>query len=80
METNSNWLKRPLTENQVIYAQDDVDYLIEIYEIQEKILKKKGLLDQAFMLSESEAILGNQPLINSRLKKRSKKFSKRDKL
>ena len=79
METNSNWLKRPLTKNQMIYAQDDVDYLIEIYEIQEKILKKKSLLDQAFVLSESEANLGNQPLINSRLKKRSKKFSKRDK-
>ena len=79
METNSNWLKRPLTKNQIIYAQDDVDYLIEIYEIQEKILKRKNLLNQAFMLSESEANLGNQPLINSRLKKKAKKFSKRDK-
>jgi ribonuclease D len=79
METNSNWLKRPLTENQIIYAQDDVDYLIEIYEIQEKILKRKDLLNQAFMLSEREANLGNQPLINSRLKKKVKKFSKRDK-
>ena len=78
-ETNSNWLKRPLTENQVIYAQDDVDYLIEIYEVQKKILKKKGLLGQAFMQSKSEANLGNQPLINSRLKKRNKKFTKRDK-
>ncbi|MFL2731883.1 MAG: HRDC domain-containing protein [Gammaproteobacteria bacterium] len=79
METNSNWLKRPLTENQIIYAQDDVDYLIEIYEIQKKILKRKDLLNKAFMLSEREADLGNQPLINSRLKKKVKKFSKRDK-
>ena len=30
-ETNSNWLKRPLTENQIRYAFEDVDYLIDIY-------------------------------------------------
>ena len=40
-ETNSNWLKRPLTQNQLDYALDDVDFLIEIYEFQRKILIKK---------------------------------------
>ena len=29
-ETNSNWLKRPLTQNQIKYAFDDIDFLIEI--------------------------------------------------
>ena len=29
-ETNSNWLRRPLSENQINYALDDVDYLLEI--------------------------------------------------
>ena len=78
METNSNWLKRPLTKNQMIYAQDDVDYLIEIYEIKKKFLKEESFRP-SFCAIRNEANLGNQPLINSRLKKRSKKFSKRDK-
>ena len=40
-ETNSNWLKRPLSENQIKYAADDVDYLIKIFDFQRKILKKR---------------------------------------
>ena len=40
-ETNSNWLKRPLTQEQLDYALEDVDYLIEIYKYQKKILSKK---------------------------------------
>jgi len=77
-ETNSNWLKRPLTEDQIKYAIDDVDYLIETYLIQRKILKKNKILDKVFMSSEEEAFLGNQPLKALRLKKQ-KKLSKRDK-
>ena len=30
-ETNSNWLKRPLNQNQVKYAANDVDYLLDIF-------------------------------------------------
>ena len=43
-ETNSNWLKRPLSNDQVKYAFDDVDFLIEIYKFQIKALDKQMLL------------------------------------
>lgn len=78
-ETNSNWLKRPLTRNQLEYALDDVDFLVEIYQHQKKILKKINLLEKAFLDSEQEAFLGNQPLKNIRLMKQENKLSKRNK-
>tara|TARA_B100001057_G_scaffold449793_1_gene491301 strand:- start:1052 stop:1912 length:861 start_codon:yes stop_codon:yes gene_type:complete len=78
-ETNSNWLKRPLTENQIKYALDDVDFLLEIYSLQKKKLIKKGLLNQAVTASSREADLGNESLKKLRLKKKSAKLSKRDK-
>ena len=78
-ETNSNWLKRPLTRNQLEYALDDVDFLVEIYQHQKKILKKINLLEKAFLDSEQEAFLGNQPLKKIRLKKQENKLSKRNK-
>ena len=28
---NSNWLKRPLTEQQIVYAKQDVEYLYDVY-------------------------------------------------
>ena len=37
-ETNSNWLKRPLSDDQMKYASEDVNYLIEIFKAQKKIL------------------------------------------
>lgn len=78
-ETNSNWLSRPLTQNQINYAAEDVDYLIEIFEIQKKILSRKNFLVEAFLESEKEAKLGNQPLVTSRLTKNLKKLNKRGK-
>ena len=66
-ETNSNWLKRPLSNLQIDYAADDVEYLIEIYELQKKLLRNKFF----HVLSESkkEAILGNQKFYISRIAK-----------
>ena len=68
-ETNSNWLKRPFSNKQVEYAADDVNFLIEIYKKQIKILKKLSLDQKAFEYSKKESSLGNQDLHVSRLKK-----------
>ena len=71
-ETNSNWLKRPLTDEQLKYAADDVNFLISIYEIQLKKLKKlkkEKVVNLEFM---KEIRLGNQELHISRLRKLKK--------
>tara|TARA_B100002019_G_scaffold54384_1_gene46490 strand:- start:1525 stop:2391 length:867 start_codon:yes stop_codon:yes gene_type:complete len=68
-ETNSNWLKRPLSESQIKYAANDVNFLIEIFKKQIKILQKKSLDRKAFEASNKECSLGNQDLHISRLKK-----------
>lgn len=68
-ETNSNWLKRPLSNDQIEYAADDVNFLIEIYKKQIKILKKLSLDKKAFEYSIKESSLGNQDLHVTRLKK-----------
>lgn len=41
----SNWYKRPLTENQKQYAADDVLYLLDFKKELEKKAKEKGLLE-----------------------------------
>ena len=54
-ETNSNWMKRPFSNNQLKYASEDVEFLIDIYTKQNKLLGKKGKLNKAFYLSKEEA-------------------------
>ena len=71
-ETNSDWLKRPFTKEQLSYAADDVKFLIEIYKRQIKILNKKNLLEKTFYLSNKESKLGHQDLYISRVKKLKK--------
>ncbi len=78
-ETNSNWLKRPLTQSQIKYAGDDVDYLIEIYNLQKKILLKSNNLVNAMKVSKKESNLGNKSLKELRVKKNANKFSFRNK-
>ena len=68
-ETNSNWLKRPFSNDQMEYAADDVNFLIEIYHKQIKILQNLSLDQKAFQHSKKESSLGNQDLHVSRLKK-----------
>ena len=68
-ETNSNWMKRPFSNNQLKYASEDVEFLIDIFTKQNKLLDKKGKLKEAFYLSKEEAGLGNQELYISRLQK-----------
>ena len=77
-ETNSNWLKRPLTQNQIKYAFDDIDFLIEIYGYQKKKLTKIGILKQALSKSEEEAVLGNSSLKKLRLERQKNSLSKKD--
>ena len=76
-ETNSNWLKRPLTSKQLEYAADDVNYLIPIYKKQLKDLKRLKKEKEAITEFRKEMLLGNQELYISRLK-RLKKASKEE--
>ncbi len=78
-QTNSNWLKRPLTYEQLKYAYEDVDFLIEIYQIQKRILYKKNILKKILRLSQEEAELGNEDLKINRFNKRKNKMKKKEK-
>jgi len=46
-ESRTDWLKRPLTDKQITYAQADVDYLIKIYPLIVELLSEKKLLENA---------------------------------
>tara|TARA_Y200000002_G_scaffold253843_1_gene210391 strand:- start:454 stop:1317 length:864 start_codon:yes stop_codon:yes gene_type:complete len=76
-ETNSNWLKRPLSNKQLEYAADDVNFLIPVYKKQLKELKKLKKEKEAIKEFRKETSLGNQELYVSRLK-RLKKASKEE--
>lgn len=41
-ETRTDWRKRPLTDRQIAYAVEDVQYLIDVYESQQKTLGGRG--------------------------------------
>lgn len=43
--TTSNWLRRPLSEEQMSYAADDVIYLLDLYDHYHNSLKRLGRLD-----------------------------------
>ena len=68
-ETNSNWLKRPFTKSQINYAANDVRFLIQIYNKQKNILKKKNAFFIVKDLTKKEVSLGSQELYMPRLKK-----------
>jgi len=68
-ETNSNWLKRPFTQEQIDYAANDVRFLIKIYKKQKKILEIKNAYFTVRDLTKREASLGSQELYIPRLKK-----------
>ena len=70
-ETQSNWLRRPLSENQINYAANDVRYLIPIYFLQKKILNKKlNQYSEVLKESEIQAEKGNEKLYKARLKRK----------
>ena len=41
-ETRSNWLQRPLTEEQLAYAADDVIYLVPMYRVLQQTMQESG--------------------------------------
>lgn len=43
-QTRTDWLKRPLTKKQLVYAADDVRYLAELYPLQKQRLEQQGRL------------------------------------
>ena len=69
-------MKRPNFE-QLKYAFEDVDFLIEIYLIR-KILSKK-YLKKIFHLSQEEAEIGNEDLKIQDLIKKKNKMKKKEK-
>jgi len=60
-ETRSDWLARPLSNEQLQYAASDVEYLPQLYEVVVESLNAKGLLaycqeDSVLMLKEGASI------------------------
>ena len=51
-EARTNWLKRPLSDNQLTYAVNDVKYLLPVYHKLNDQLAERGL--QQFNLAEAE--------------------------
>ena len=81
-QTNSNWNKRPLSENQISYASNDVKYLLKISDIQERKLCKFGLIDKFNEICKDEIAIGQTKIIDARLlryKKKNKGLSSLDK-
>ena len=70
-ETNSNWLRRPLTISQVDYAACDVKFLIEIYQKQKKSLKNSKKFSEVVTSSKKEAKIGNEDFIKTRIKRKN---------
>ncbi|HKM14389.1 MAG TPA: ribonuclease D [Marinospirillum sp.] len=54
-ETRSDWLQRPLTESQQLYAAQDVEFLLPIWHQLKTKLKEKGQLN--ILLEESHWLL-----------------------
>lgn len=46
-QTRTDWLRRPLSQDQLTYALEDVDHVIEIWKTQTAWLQKHGRLDWA---------------------------------
>ena len=72
-ETNSNWHVRPLSQSQIKYAAEDVNFLIELMNIQSKLLYKHKALDQFKELCSKEKDLGETEFCILRLNRYQKK-------
>ncbi|MCL2491469.1 MAG: ribonuclease D [Coriobacteriia bacterium] len=77
----SQWAKRPLTDQQLEYAKDDVSYLLKAYPVARKKLKKLGRLkwlDEEFAHRESvDFVKDTEPELAFRYVKRISTLSPR---
>ena len=71
-ETRSNWVKRPLRDSQLRYAASDVEFLLDLYEIQIEELKKLDRLE--WVNQEIESLIRKSSDIETI--KKSNKFIK----
>tara|TARA_B100001057_G_scaffold501166_1_gene621336 strand:+ start:6371 stop:7237 length:867 start_codon:yes stop_codon:yes gene_type:complete len=71
-QTKSNWLLRPFSNEQLSYAAEDVDFLLDIYDKQVRKLNKLNKLNIVIEKSKLEASKGNQELYVSRIQKLKK--------
>ena len=69
-----------LSKKTDLYAAKDVEFLLEIYRLQKKILYKKNKLQDVFKESRKEAKLGNQDLKISRLNRKKINFLREKKI
>ena len=75
-ETNSNWEHRPLSDNQLLYAADDVRYLESIMKDQLKVLKSTRKYQKFIDLCTKEKEEGERDFSISRLKRFKNKHKK----
>ena len=69
-ETRSNWIRRPLTDSQLKYATSDVEYLIHLFEKQNKALKsskKDRWAKEEIEFTVSKSLDYNENLAYSRI-------------
>ncbi len=71
-QTRTNWLKRPISKEQLQYAADDVRYLGAIYESLANELKQRGRLDWMWEITESLGSKSDQDIDADRLLNRLK--------
>ena len=61
-ETNSNWEQRPLSFDQILYAADDVRYLLRLMTIQQQKINKLNLKDIFKKTMQEEVCYGRKKI------------------
>ena len=72
-ETNSNWEQRPPSFDQILYAADDVRYLLRIMTIQQQKINKLNLKDIFKKRMQEEICYGRKKFKDARLERLQRK-------